>query len=172
VLEVWFAGCHSDVGGGSVEDVVRYSLGDISLRWMVKQVLLSDCGIMFDDAALARADIDVSTIIFTSPAQQNAEQPRRRKPEAEASTIWSALSGGGGSKENLIPKGKKKEEEAARILSKEPEVLADTYDELVIGFSSFSWSKLGRWLGFWLLEYLPVTHTWQDRHGNVISKRK
>ena len=26
--EVWFAGCHSDVGGGAVEDAVRYLLAD------------------------------------------------------------------------------------------------------------------------------------------------
>ncbi|KAF9653862.1 hypothetical protein BDM02DRAFT_3086688 [Thelephora ganbajun] len=61
VEEVWFAGCHADVGGGTVADGCRYSLANISLRWMVKQVVLSQCGILFDQAALRRADIDISS---------------------------------------------------------------------------------------------------------------
>ncbi|KAF9793319.1 hypothetical protein BJ322DRAFT_996824 [Thelephora terrestris] len=75
VEEVWFAGCHADVGGGTVADDCRYSLADISLRWMVKQVILSQCGILFDLAALRRADIDISNIIttdFQQPTDQDA----------------------------------------------------------------------------------------------------
>ncbi|KAG9089298.1 hypothetical protein FRC06_001632, partial [Ceratobasidium sp. 370] len=34
VKEVWFAGCHSDVGGGSVLDTTPHSLSNITLRWM------------------------------------------------------------------------------------------------------------------------------------------
>jgi hypothetical protein len=61
-LEVWFAGCHSDVGGSAVLNKERYSLADISLEWMVQQVILSNCGIKFDDAALAKAEITVPII--------------------------------------------------------------------------------------------------------------
>ncbi|CAL1713203.1 unnamed protein product [Somion occarium] len=63
VLEVWFAGCHSDVGGGSVPDGTKYSLANITLRWMVRQVVLSQCGINFDNEALNRARIPNS--VFT-----------------------------------------------------------------------------------------------------------
>lgn len=62
VREVWFSGCHADIGGSSVPDVVRYSLSDITLQWMVKQVVLSKCGIKFDEEALQRADINISKI--------------------------------------------------------------------------------------------------------------
>ena len=61
VQEVWFAGCHSDVGGGSVKDTERYSLANISLRWMVKQVELSQCGIKFDPVALEAVKMDASS---------------------------------------------------------------------------------------------------------------
>jgi hypothetical protein len=61
VQEVWFAGCHSDVGGGAVEDSVRHSLAEISLRWMVKQVVISKCGIKFDATALRTAGLDTQT---------------------------------------------------------------------------------------------------------------
>ncbi|KAJ3800882.1 hypothetical protein GGU11DRAFT_334189 [Lentinula aff. detonsa] len=54
VLEVWFAGCHSDIGGGSVSNSTKESLSDISLRWMVRQVVESQCGIQFNEDALAQ----------------------------------------------------------------------------------------------------------------------
>ncbi|KDN37486.1 hypothetical protein RSAG8_10148, partial [Rhizoctonia solani AG-8 WAC10335] len=47
VEEVWFAGSHTDVGGGSVKNGERYSLARISLRWMIRQCFKCDTGIMF-----------------------------------------------------------------------------------------------------------------------------
>ncbi|CAE6475201.1 unnamed protein product, partial [Rhizoctonia solani] len=47
VEEVWFAGAHTDVGGGSVKNGERYSLARISLRWMVRQCFKCDTGILF-----------------------------------------------------------------------------------------------------------------------------
>jgi uncharacterized protein (DUF2235 family) len=45
VLEqVWFAGVHSDVGGGYSED--QCSLSDITLKWMVEKAV--HCGLKFD----------------------------------------------------------------------------------------------------------------------------
>ncbi|KAF5377977.1 hypothetical protein D9615_006665 [Tricholomella constricta] len=57
VLEVWFSGCHSDVGGGAVADAETRSLANISLRWMVREVQQARCGIQFEEAALERAQI-------------------------------------------------------------------------------------------------------------------
>lgn len=52
VLEVWFPGCHGDVGGGSVLDSETYSLANISLRWMVREALKARCGILFNKERL------------------------------------------------------------------------------------------------------------------------
>ncbi|KAF6763265.1 hypothetical protein DFP72DRAFT_875217 [Ephemerocybe angulata] len=60
VLEVWFAGCHSDVGGGSVPNTEKRNLSNISLRWMVREIVASGCGIRFDTEALAREGIELS----------------------------------------------------------------------------------------------------------------
>jgi hypothetical protein len=68
VLEVWFAGAHTDVGGSAVEDGVP-SLADISLKWMVEQVEGSNCGIRFKNAAPDTADIDTPTPVLVGPAQ-------------------------------------------------------------------------------------------------------
>ncbi|KAF9460647.1 hypothetical protein BDZ94DRAFT_1311300 [Collybia nuda] len=47
VEEVWFSGCHSDVGDDAVPHVTRHSLARIYLRWMIRQCFLTDTGIMF-----------------------------------------------------------------------------------------------------------------------------
>ncbi|TEB23018.1 hypothetical protein FA13DRAFT_1766317 [Coprinellus micaceus] len=47
IEEVWFAGCHCDVGGGSVSNKTRHSLARISLRWMVREIFKAKTGILF-----------------------------------------------------------------------------------------------------------------------------
>ncbi|KAF8274309.1 hypothetical protein EI94DRAFT_1714127 [Lactarius quietus] len=37
VREVWFAGCHTDIGGGAIKDETPHSLARISLRWMIHE---------------------------------------------------------------------------------------------------------------------------------------
>jgi len=58
VLEVWFPGCHTDVGGGAVSNETEHCLANISLRWMVREAAKSGC-IQFDPAALAHAQIEL-----------------------------------------------------------------------------------------------------------------
>ncbi|KAF9485751.1 hypothetical protein BDN70DRAFT_870613 [Pholiota conissans] len=60
VLEVWFSGCHSDVGGGAVTNDTASNLANISLRWMIREVVASGCGIKFDAEALVRANISLN----------------------------------------------------------------------------------------------------------------
>ena len=50
--EVWFAGCHCDVGGGSVRNGTRHSLARIPLRWMIRECFRTKTGIIFDKEAL------------------------------------------------------------------------------------------------------------------------
>ncbi|PPQ90910.1 hypothetical protein CVT25_007872 [Psilocybe cyanescens] len=59
VLEVWFCGCHSDVGGGAVTNDTIDSLANISLRWMVREAMTSLCDIKFDAHALKRTNIEL-----------------------------------------------------------------------------------------------------------------
>lgn len=160
VEEVWFAGCHSDVGGqyltlkhklvsvipttpstgGTVADDCRYSLADIPLRWMVKQVVLSQCGILFDHAALRTADIDISTIVFTDPHQPTV------------SDFW---------KEPKVSKHLPTEsghENAAELWPTDQDVLTDSHDSL----------KLTK--AWWMLEVLPTKYAWQEADGKWNAK--
>ncbi|KZS92723.1 hypothetical protein SISNIDRAFT_385450, partial [Sistotremastrum niveocremeum HHB9708] len=52
VKEVWFAGCHGDVGGGSVDNDEDNNLAMIPLRWMIQEAINTNTGILFDLAQL------------------------------------------------------------------------------------------------------------------------
>ena len=154
VLEVWFVGCHTDVGGSSVPDTVRCSLSDITLRWMIKQVVLSNCGIKSDETALKEADIDVSTIALDSPTQ-----PAMNNSEVEAGAALptpQALPnspGDGESEEHMIRRGVQEQD-----LQQKQDAMAPIYDQLKI-------QPL-----WWLLELLPIKSTWQEADGTWKSK--
>ncbi|KAG6919079.1 hypothetical protein DXG01_009332 [Tephrocybe rancida] len=47
IEEVWFTGCHCDVGGGAVRNEIRNCLARIPLRWMVRQCFILKTGILF-----------------------------------------------------------------------------------------------------------------------------
>ncbi|KAJ7733506.1 hypothetical protein B0H16DRAFT_1579569 [Mycena metata] len=60
VQEVWFAGCHCDVGGGSVLNGTRPNLAHISLRWMIRECFKARTGMIFSAPDLAKLGIDPS----------------------------------------------------------------------------------------------------------------
>ncbi|CAE7129142.1 unnamed protein product [Rhizoctonia solani] len=62
VEEVWFAGAHTDVGGGSVKNGERYSLARIPLRWMVRQCFKCETGIMFHSNQLEDIGLSPETL--------------------------------------------------------------------------------------------------------------
>ena len=51
-MEVWFAGCHCDVGGGSVKNRTLYNLARIPLRWMIRECFKCNTGIIFNSEYL------------------------------------------------------------------------------------------------------------------------
>jgi len=58
--EVWFIGCHTDVGGSSTPDTETHSLANIPLHWMIQEIVRADCGIQFDFDAFAQWGIPVA----------------------------------------------------------------------------------------------------------------
>jgi uncharacterized protein (DUF2235 family) len=54
VTQVWFAGVHSDVGGGYNDTPVEKQLGEITLRWMAQHA--ADAGLQLDQAKLPPDD--------------------------------------------------------------------------------------------------------------------
>ncbi|KAF9225174.1 hypothetical protein BS17DRAFT_730406 [Gyrodon lividus] len=62
VEEVWFAGVHTDVGGGSVVNGTRNSLARIPLRWMIRQCFKTGTGIMFHRSMFKQIGMDPATL--------------------------------------------------------------------------------------------------------------
>jgi len=67
VEEVFFAGAHCDVGGGSVKNGQRHSLARIPLRWMIREIFKLNIGIIFD-AHMLKHEVGLDTdSIFDAP---------------------------------------------------------------------------------------------------------
>ncbi|KAI4716939.1 hypothetical protein E4T48_06872 [Aureobasidium sp. EXF-10727] len=71
-LEVWFSGCHADVGGGAVANEERHKPSQIPLRWMMRQCFECNTGIIFDTHRLAEEGLDVHMLY---PIYQRLEMP-------------------------------------------------------------------------------------------------
>ncbi|CAE6409883.1 putative protein YEL023C [Rhizoctonia solani AG-1 IB] len=93
VLEVWFAGCHSDVGGGEEHNDAAHSLSNVSLRWMVRQIVLSQCGIQFNNDALREMKIPFPTLrfdknnpltLYSSPGDATAIEEAQKQERMDA----------------------------------------------------------------------------------------
>ncbi|GAW01068.1 hypothetical protein LENED_002638 [Lentinula edodes] len=88
ISKVWFAGCHSDIGGGSVSNSTKQSLSNISLRWMVRQVMESQCGIKFNENALTQLEIR-SEPMSVAPRPSTGDSSSAHSGNSQVS--WKAL---------------------------------------------------------------------------------
>ncbi|KAH9070704.1 hypothetical protein EDB83DRAFT_2221677 [Lactarius deliciosus] len=84
--EVWFAGCHTDVGGGSTPDSTKHSLANIPLRWMIQEVIRADCSIQFDMSAFARWNVPITIGRDPSTSGAPGQGSENGKGRAEGST--------------------------------------------------------------------------------------
>ena len=62
VKEVFFTGCHADVGGGAVLNHTRHSLAKIPLRWMLRQSFKCNTGLSFNTDDLDYYGISLKTL--------------------------------------------------------------------------------------------------------------
>jgi hypothetical protein len=108
---------------------------------MIKQVFLSQCGILFDSEALGRTNI-IPPVVLAVPTSHIEE----KESEVEAGVVVPTLralpssSGEDGGGEYMIPR----EDVAEQTWVREQDVLSDIHDELRIK------------PGWWVLEYLPM----------------
>lgn len=140
VLEVWFAGCHSDIGGGNVENGVKISLAQITLRWMIEQIIVSECGILFEDEELRNLGI-----IMPVKAAENGttlDTPVIKEPDT-VSNLQRCNVGSSGSATRLSSSSDPEFEDA----------IAPLFDDLQ---TTKAW---------WLLEIIPLPWSWQDEDG-------
>ena len=145
--EVYFAGDHSDIGGGwKPADGEEYPRSHISLMWMVNEALLA--GLTFDDDQVHPLFVDVPSSSSSSASTTTAttsnhacSRRRSRRPHSESLPAPNEAS-----------------------LSKAE--LAQTHDSLDYdsgkGFTTFFWR---------LLEYLPFRRRLVQPDGTIIVSR-
>ena len=164
VLEVWFAGCHSgqfkfhklvfvnllrvlpDIGGGNVQDDVKVSLAQITLHWMVEQVIQSQCGILFDSDELAR----IGFILPPHSPQILPDSNINGLPlvPSKIQTTPNAIDTSG----SVVQKLRNEPTPSLEAYPERSNAIAPLFDELKI-------NKL-----WWLLEILPASNSWQDHN--------
>ncbi|KAJ6585647.1 hypothetical protein B0H19DRAFT_1110361 [Mycena capillaripes] len=154
VEEVWFAGCHCDVGGGSVSNETKHNLACIPLRWMVRECFKTNSGIMFDTEGLRSIGLDPESLYPMvkprPPALPVGTAYIRPIPPAKSPVAQSTSADG-----EIPPSDFMSEEELDLH-----DALSPIYDQLSI---SKSW---------WLLEVMPLKqrvqqddNTWASQFG-------
>ena len=84
------------MGGGAVTNATEFSLSDITLRWMVREVVRAQCGVAFDEDALKRANIPVAVLadvispLPESPTEQNGNSNAGHTHDASDLSVGQA----------------------------------------------------------------------------------
>ena len=82
----------TDIGGGAVGNDVKQSLSNISLRWMVREIVTSGLGAIFDTSALARAKINLEPEPTTSQTEMDsADALDPPHDQLRANVLWWLL---------------------------------------------------------------------------------
>lgn len=142
-------------------DDVTVSLSDITLRWMVREVVQAQCGIAFDEAALVRANIPESIfrgVGFPLPPQTIiSHTPRHHKlvaPEEEGTSSSSAeRSDSADPPLKIQPPLAPSDQSGDNSLDASADAVQPTHDAFK---SSPAW---------WLLEIVPISYPWQQASG-------
>ncbi|KAF9076868.1 hypothetical protein BDP27DRAFT_1389158 [Rhodocollybia butyracea] len=153
IEEVWFAGCHCDVGGGSVSNDETTNLARIPLRWMIRECFKTNTGILFHADSLASLGLDPDTlqwprVLCPRPPPTPATSSVHIRPNPSffapipSTTKPVALTNEKGAE--------KKTEEEFEL----EDALSPMYDQLEL---SPAW---------WILEYVPVSNMYHDGEGD------
>ncbi|KAG6828485.1 hypothetical protein H0H87_001826 [Tephrocybe sp. NHM501043] len=162
IEEVWFAGCHCDIGGGSVDNKTRNSLARIPLRWMVRECFKARTGILFHTNALRTIGLDPCTlyphVLPRPPPTVNATDYAFEK--ANKPSIFRRIT---------AHQRRKKNAEAMKVVmtndhSKIDEEMEDLRDALSPVYDQL---ELKRW--WWLLEILPLNLRYQNGNNEWVT---
>ena len=168
VLEVWFSGCHSDIGGGSVPDSDAHALSSITLRWMLKECTKLQVGLLFDKAALRRAGFPPSTFHPPSVLQQlSIKQPKSTSSPNTLEVpqpVMPSLDGILGLElPSEAPSASPRRSFETHTSEDHFKMTADELDKEEALTPIHDQARKFMW---WPLELMPLVYTYQDEHGN------
>lgn len=139
---MWFAGAHSDVGGGSVPNETTHHLARIPLRWMIRECFTNNTGILFHSAELEELGLSPDTLwpVVKTPILPTGDGFGNRKETSKVA----------------LPNNISKSTQNPFVISDESEEARDAmspiYDKL----------SLSRW--WWVLELMQTRrrYHWRD----------
>ncbi|KAJ6585623.1 hypothetical protein B0H19DRAFT_1110303 [Mycena capillaripes] len=149
IEEVWFAGCHCDVGGGSVSNETKHNLACIPLRWMVRECFKTNSGIVFDTEGLRSIGLDPKSLYPTVKPRPSALPVGTACIRSAKSPVAQSTSANG-----ELPTPDPMTEEELDL----HDALSPIYDQL----------SLSKW--WWLLELMPLKQHFQ-RGNNTWASR-
>ncbi|KAG8909744.1 hypothetical protein FRC01_006749, partial [Tulasnella sp. 417] len=165
VQEVWFAGCHADVGGGSTPNHEVHTLANPSLQWMISEVIKHAPYVLFKPDAFA-SNKAFSTLTVTEtdgdpkPARPRTSSASRRATAGNSSipsnpTPLSLMNTADGHT-TLHEADVEEEQRVHSVVQTEPETDANAkiHDQLL---------KAPMWH---ILEYIPTIQHYQDENGD------
>jgi len=169
IKQVWFAGCHSDVGGGNAKDSSTLALSNIPLRWMVREVMNTTPDVHFDTVALKELKIPLPEIRPLGARVQEAseatvvEDPRPALQHVNSecdsafrkestSTHTHAPTCGGECSPLLQSLALDEALDARDLVNK-------------------STDEIKRCPCWWILEIWPTYRQWQDKDGQWVGQR-
>ncbi|KAH9033054.1 hypothetical protein EDB84DRAFT_111459 [Lactarius hengduanensis] len=153
VKEVWFAGRHADVGGG-VDENEEKSPSDISLRWMVQEIVRAGINVIFDEKALKERDILPTKI--TSQPTTNGPQPQ--DPETNSVLINRKKGNGHGNQSSPNDDCQDRDAKDVEKVGLKTKIYTWIHDQLRKTLWNF-------------LEYSPTTFSTLDENDKRIVKR-
>ncbi|KAJ7260426.1 hypothetical protein B0H12DRAFT_1013969, partial [Mycena haematopus] len=152
VEEVFFAGCHCDVGGGSVANDTEYSLARIPLRWMIRECFKQKSGIMFDAEGLRGIGLDPESLypnVKPRPAALPVGPARIQSIPRSKSSMFMPPNSPASDSEIVTASGVN-----ADIFPTEEEI--DLRDALSPIYDQLSRNRL-----WWILEVVPLRQRYQ-----------
>ncbi|KAG8921366.1 hypothetical protein FRC01_000289 [Tulasnella sp. 417] len=168
VREVWFPGCHADVGGGNEGNHVTQTLANPSLRWMVTEILKASAGVIFNEGAfedrLSRLAEKLKRFQNRSapPTSSIVAKPHHHVYHASETT---AVNG-----DPVMPPATP----GSSRLEKPHEGMTEAHhdEEIQEAKNGKSNSMLEQKPLWKILEWLPLTQTWIDTHGREVEGRR
>ncbi|KAJ1308390.1 hypothetical protein OPQ81_004096 [Rhizoctonia solani] len=146
VKEVWFAGGHSDIGGGNVPDSQPHSLSNVTLRWMVRQCAMANTRILWNEPRLQQLQIDISPerLQVSRAITTNAPILHQSPTIPSYAEVFAP---------QLAPFGDRDEATDAK---------SQAHDSLAF---KWAWPTFVTCVFWWILELLPMKQWTQDANG-------
>ncbi|OJA19273.1 hypothetical protein AZE42_04491 [Rhizopogon vesiculosus] len=162
VEEVWFSGCHCDIGGGSVKNGTRNSLARIPLRWMLRECFKLKVGILFHRDMFKDIGMDPATLYPLVERPPPIYQPPRvaSAPGTPDSTV----------KAHVLPRPKVVNDGSAVIAYSDGGDFVNEEVEDLLDAMSPIYDQLTK-LPWWILEVIPQPLRYQaDEDNSMIAK--